>query len=118
MSPKFPVVIVAVLSLLPAAAFAAPANGKRQVHRWHGYGFLPGYHQPPNNNVPVYGPRPSGNNGPANASSFTRSFAPIYWYDGGRYYFGNPGFLHGRFNGGSLGPCWTTTPIGLMWNCG
>jgi hypothetical protein len=115
MSLKFPFAIVAVLSLLPVAA---SANGKRQVYHWHGYGFLPGYHQPPNNNVPVYGPRPSANSGPSNASSFTRSNAPSYWYGGGRYYFGNPGFLHGRFNGGSLGPCWTTTPIGLMWNCG
>ena len=23
-----------------------------------------------------------------------------------------------RWNGGSFGPCWTSTPIGLMWNCG
>jgi hypothetical protein len=44
--------------------------------------------------------------------------APSYLYGGGRYYFGEPGFSHGRWNGGSYGPCWTHTPIGLMWNCG
>src|SRR5450631_811292 len=39
--------IVIVLSLLPAVAPAAPAH-KRPPPRWHGYGFLPGYQQPPN----------------------------------------------------------------------
>jgi hypothetical protein len=48
----------------------------------------------------------------------TPDFAPSYWYGGGRYYFGEPGFAHGRWNGGSYGPCWTYTPIGRMWNCG
>jgi hypothetical protein len=43
-------------SLLPAIAFAAPGHKSHIYHR-HGYGFLPGYHQPPNNNVPVYGPK-------------------------------------------------------------
>jgi hypothetical protein len=105
---KVPFAIAAVLLLLTATAFAA--HGKRHVYHWHGYGFLPGYHQPPNNNVPTYGAKPSVDG--------TQSYTPSYWYGGGRYYFGNPGFLHGRFNGGSLGPCWTSTPIGLIWNCG
>jgi hypothetical protein len=48
----------------------------------------------------------------------TYEYAPSYWHDGGRYYFGRPGFSHGRWNGGSYGPCWTYTPIGRMWNCG
>jgi hypothetical protein len=51
-------IVVAVSLSLPAVAFAASAHGKPLViHPWHGYGFLPGYHQPPNNNVPVYGPK-------------------------------------------------------------
>jgi hypothetical protein len=98
-----------LLSLLPAIAFAAPAH-KRHIYHWHGYGFLPGYHQPPNMSVPVYGSKGSIRGTP--------DYAPSYWYNGGRYYFGEPGFFHGRYNGGSLGPCWTWTPIGPMWNCG
>jgi hypothetical protein len=97
------------LLLLSAVAFAAPAQ-KRPIHRWHGYGFLPGYHQPPNNSVPVFGPR--------GAIGDTPDYAPSYWYNGGWYYFGRPGFYRGRYNGGSFGPCWTPTPIGPIWNCG
>src|SRR5580692_3405681 len=51
-------IVVAVSLSLPAVAFAASVHAKPLViHPWHGYGFLPGYHQPPNNNVPVYGPK-------------------------------------------------------------
>ena len=46
--------IAILVALLPALALAAPAH-KRPPQKWHGYGFLPGYHQPPNNNVPVFG---------------------------------------------------------------
>ena len=108
-----------VLALLPALALAAPAHKhhptrwppahKRHSTRWH-YGFLPGYQQPPNNNIPVYGER--------GAIRGTPGYTPSYWYGGARYYFGNPGFYHGRYNGGSFGPCWTITPIGRVWNCG
>jgi hypothetical protein len=109
---KFSLAIVVAASFsLPGIAFAAAAHGKRHViHHWHGYGFLPGYHQPPDNRVPVYGSKGS--------IGGTRDDAPSYWYDDGRYYFGDPGYFHGRYNGGSFGPCWTWTPIGLMWNCG
>jgi hypothetical protein len=97
--------------LLPTITFAASLHGKPHVVRhWHGFGFLPGYHQPPSNSVPIYGPQ--GSIGGA------YEHAPSYWYGGGRYYFGQPGFYHGRWNGGSYGPCWTYTPIGRMWNCG
>jgi hypothetical protein len=106
---------VAASLALPLFAFAGdapalkPAPSKRHViYHWHGYGCVPDYgprtrrsassHQPPAWNAPDY--------------------TPHYWYDGGKYYFGEPGFLHGRYNGGSVGPCWTSTPIGLMWNCG
>src|SRR5665213_3331616 len=40
--------IAIILSLLPPAASAARIH-KRPVAHWHGYGFLPGYRQPPNN---------------------------------------------------------------------
>jgi hypothetical protein len=106
---KLPLAITAAVSLsLAAPAFAASVHGKRYVvHPWHGYGFLPGYHQPPSLGVPDYTPKRA-----------TRESTPSYWYGGSIYYFGEPGFFHGRWNGGSFGPCWTSTPIGLMWNCG
>ena len=104
-------IAVAVSLSLPAVAFAASAHRKPLViHPWHGYGFLPGYHQPPDNSAPIYGSKRS--------SSGTPAYTPHYWYNGGRYYLGDPGFYRGRYNGGSFGPCWTHTPIGLIWNCG
>src|SRR5579872_1543685 len=45
--------IAVVLSLLSVAAQAAPVH-KRPKPVWHGYGFLPGYHQPPSNSQPLY----------------------------------------------------------------
>ncbi len=101
--------IAILFLLLPAIVVAAPAT-KRPLHRWHGYGFLPGYHQPPNDRVPVYGSRRS--------FSGTSDYTPQYWYNGDWYYYGRPGFYRGRYNGGSFGPCWTQTPIGPIWNCG
>ena len=99
MRKSFAVAMAASLAL-PSIACAASVHGKRHViYHWHGYGFLPGYHQPPNPGEVQYG-------------------APSYLYGGGRYYFGEPGFSHDRWNGGSFGPCWTWTPIGRMWNCG
>jgi hypothetical protein len=100
---------VILLSLLPAIAVSAPVHNRHVAH-WHGYGFLPGYHQPPNEHVPVFGPK--------GALTGTPDYTPQYWYNGDWHYFGRPRFLHGRYNGGSFGPCWTYTPIGLMWNCG
>jgi hypothetical protein len=123
MSRRFRLPIAILVSLLPAITAAAPA--KQHVYKWRGYGFLPGYHQPPSNSVPIYSHR-SARNAPsydapgfaAPGSSFPNYGTPSYWWDGSHYYFGDPGFLHGRYNGGSYGPCWTSTPIGLMWNCG
>lgn len=101
--------IIVLLSLLPAVTSAAPA--KRHALRGHNYGFLPGYRQPPNNTVPVFGAR--------GAARGVRDYTPYYYrYNGDRYYFGRPGFFRGRYNGGSIGPCWTQTPIGPIWNCG
>jgi hypothetical protein len=118
MSRRFLLSIAIALALLPAmlsamslsVAAAAPRH-PRHIYKWHGYGFLPGYHQPPNNSVPIYSRGPGGGGTP----DYT---TPQYWYGGSWYYFGNPGFLHSRYNGGSFGQCWTSTPIGLMWNCG
>jgi hypothetical protein len=102
---------VAASLSLPAVALAASAHRKPfVVHHWHGYGFLPGYHQPPNNSAPVYASKGSIHGTP--------DFTPQYWNGAGRYYFGWPRFVRGRWNGGSYGPCWTYTPIGPMWNCG
>ena len=73
----------------------APAHGKRHVvRRWHGYGFLPGYRTPEQIEADE-----------------ARHARRVWWY-------GGPGFYHGRWNGGGFGPCWTQTPIGNVWNCG
>ena len=112
--------IAILLGVLPALALAAPAH-KRPLQKWHGYGFLPGYHQPPNDSVPAYDVK--------GAARGRRYAARRHWYidptpeylnyyDGEWHYFGRPGFHGGHYNGGSFGPCWTRTPIGAVWNCG
>ena len=112
--------IAVVLSLLPVTAPAAPLH-KRPPARWHGYGFLPGYHQPLSNSLPLF------DQDPKVLRTARRERRPwyidptpeYYGYDGNRYYFGRPGFDYGgRYNGGSFGPCYTQTPIGPIWNCG
>jgi|ERR1700719_1405656 hypothetical protein len=88
-------IALTVLLLSAAATSAAPVHGKRHVaRRWHGYGFLPGYRSPERIEAEQ-----------------ARNRGPVYWY-------GGPGFYHGRWNGGGFGPCWTQTPIGNVWNCG
>lgn len=112
--------IAALAMLLPLpAAFAATATGKQvqrtkikvypMTRRWHGYGYLPGY-RPWVNNLDPRG----------RSVSVRRPELRYYnWYDGQlRYGWGYPGFYHGRWNGGSFGPCWTSTPIGMMPTCG
>jgi hypothetical protein len=119
MSRRLCLSIAIALSLLPVAASAASVH-KKPATRWHGYGFLPGYHQPPNNNLPAYADNASG---PHAARRVRRPWyidrTPIYYgWDGEQHYFGRPGFYRGQYNGGSFGPCWTQTPIGPVWNCG
>jgi len=112
---------IAASLLLPATAIAKP-NATRHPRivvyakhppkpRWHGYGFLPGYRQPPY--IAEWRDRSARYRGPY------EPYEPRYWYNGQlRYGWGEPGFYRGRWTGGSFGPCWTSTPIGMMWNCG
>jgi hypothetical protein len=112
--------ITIVLSLLPVVAPAAPIH-KRPASHWHGYGFLPGYHQPLSNSLPLYRQEAAVLRGARRDRRpwYIDPTPHYYGYDGNRYYFGRPGFNGGgRYNGGSYGPCWTQTPIGPVWNCG
>jgi hypothetical protein len=100
--------------LLPLAAHDARADSKakpakvtvKKKYVWKGYGFLPGY---PRSERERRRDRYDATGG-----------APRYidWWGERRYGFGRPGFYRGQYNGGSFGPCWTSTPIGLQWNCG
>lgn len=107
---------VAASLLLPPVAFAAPAASgvakpaKTKVtvkKKWRGYGFLPGYRTPEK----------------IAAEQRRREQRYLYFSHYGaypqlQYGWGRPGFYRGQWNGGSFGPCWTSTPIGLQWNCG
>ena len=108
-----------VISLLPVVAPAAPAQ-KRPAPRWHCYGILPGYQQPANNSLPAYKQRAGVlRTARNNRRPWYIDPVPQYFgYDGDWHYFGRPGFVRGRYNGGSFGPCWTWTPIGPAWQCG
>jgi hypothetical protein len=113
--------IAIALSLLPVVAPAAPAHKQRPAPRWHGYGFLPGYHQPANNTLPAYKQEAAvARDARRNRRPWYNYPTPYYYgWDGEQYYFGRPGFgPGGRYNGGSYGPCWAVTPIGRAWTCG
>src|SRR4051794_6619647 len=112
--------VAAVAALLvPDTSFAATSKKHKVqrarivVHakprRWHGYGFLPGYRPSiaESQGTPVYGPPIP-----------RREWRYLDWSGNVRYGWGGPGFYRGRYNGGSFGPCWTYTPIGMMPNCG
>jgi hypothetical protein len=108
------VVAIAAALMLPAApeavatatadhkpGGATPDRKKKSSvkRKSRGVGFLPGYRTPEQLRRIEHRPR--------------------YWdYDGGLYYFGGPRWYGGRWNGGSFGPCWTNSPIGLQWSCG
>jgi hypothetical protein len=112
--------ITVALSLLSIAAQAATIH-KRPAPVWHGYGFLPGYHQPLSNSQPVYAQK-DGLRRLARQNRRPWYIDPVpryYGYDGEWHYVGRPGFgPGGHYNGGTFGPCWTRTPIGPIWNCG
>jgi len=108
-----------VFSLLSVVATAAPVH-RRPAKHWHGYGFLPGYQQPPSNSQPLYAQRDvmRGLTKRQRRPWYIDPTPQYYGYDGDFHYFGRPGIYGGRYNGGSFGPCWTRTPIGPIWNCG
>jgi len=93
--------IVFAASLVTAAAAAAehkPVHKKHVVvHRWHGYGFLPGYRPP---------------------EVIAREREARYYREHPYYGPAWPRFYRGRWNGGGFGPCYVETPIGYMWTCG
>ena len=114
------VAALAASLLTPHAATAKSADNKRDLRivirpkapsKYGPYGFLPGYRQPP----PLAewrdrSPRHGG-------GDFSRDRPYISGYEW-RYGWGYPQFYRGRWNAGGFGPCWTSTPIGPMWNCG
>jgi hypothetical protein len=111
--------VAVALSLSSLAVQATPVQ-KRPAPKWHGYGFLPGYHQPLSNSQPLYAQKDAMRR---LARQEKRHWyidpTPEYFgYDGDWHYFGWPGFYRGHYNGGTFGPCWTRTPIGPIWNCG
>jgi hypothetical protein len=112
--------LITVLLSLPAVSVQAAPSHKRSTTRWHGYGFLPGYVQPPSNSQPLYGRKFARQRfAQRGIRPWYIDPVPVYFgYDGSWHYFGRPGFRGNRFNGGSLGPCWTRTPVGPIWNCG
>ena len=111
---------IAVVLLLPLVVAQAAPLHKRPPPRWHGYGFLPGYHQPPSNSRPLYAQKDAWRYlARRDRRPWYIDPVPSYFgYDGNWHYFGWPGFYGGRYNGGTFGPCWTRTPIGPIWNCG
>ena len=116
------VTAVAISLQMPVTANAAQTGEKHRPkiivrpqyppkHRWHGYGFLPGYRQPPA--LSEWRDRSTRYGGAYEVPE------PRYWHNGELGYgWGRPGFYRGQWNGGSFGPCWTSTPIGMIWNCG
>ncbi|MFC0242976.1 hypothetical protein [Rhodopseudomonas telluris] len=113
--------LAVALALVPLTASAAsPKKAKRAQSQ----GFLPGYVQPPSNSVPLFMQKL---NREQLAMMHRRPWyidrTPEYYrwnggWSGEWRYLGRPGFYRGRYNGGSIGPCWTQTPIGPVWNCG
>jgi hypothetical protein len=92
-------------------AYKKPATKKR----WTGYGFLPGYRQPP-----ALSDWRAQNRISAWRARTEPRYVAIYPYSGNaqlRYGWGRPGIYRGRWNGGSFGPCWTQTPIGMIYTC-
>ncbi|HEX3439017.1 MAG TPA: hypothetical protein VHT93_01615 [Pseudolabrys sp.] len=111
-------VLTAAMLLGPATSAAPaqdPATSKphHAVHKrprltvrhWHGYGFLPGYRPP----------EEIARERAEQARHRPQIFVYGDWMDNPLE---QPRFFHGRWNGGGFGPCWTYTPIGMMWNCG
>jgi hypothetical protein len=108
---------VATAFVLPvqATAMAGIATKRTKIivrpkQLWHGYGYLPGYRPTlaETNGLPVLGPDPRRK----------REWRYFDIYGNAHYGWGRPGFYRGQWNGGSFGPCWISTPIGMMPTCG
>ena len=122
---------VATSMLLPVTAIAQQTDGKRTAtsakaatsskspakQRWRGHGFLPGYRQPP-----ALTDWRAQNRRYRAREQYEQRYVYYRPYSGYaaqlRYGWGYPGIYRGQWNGGSFGPCWTYTPIGMVWNCG
>jgi len=99
---------VALSAVSPAAAAGLHKARKKQPNHWHGaFGYLPGF-------------SPKERRERAVARWKEEQRGPYYLYGGSGYWssFSRPGFYRGRWNGGGFCPCWTRTPIGMIWNCG
>jgi hypothetical protein len=116
------VAAVAAVLFAPAAASAGQPHNhqayKKQAYKqqtykhrhagkWRGYGFLPGYSP---ERVARRLDRQVGWSGDDG----------YYWsgYWAGAPWWWRGGYYRGHFIGNGLGPCWKSTPIGLMWICG
>lgn len=111
--------LAAALSMLAVDAGAAPVHKKPKG--WQGFGYLPGYRQPLNNSVPLFMQKKAVlKMAKRDQQHWYIDPTPKYynWTNGNWQYPGRPGFYGGRYNGGSIGPCYTRTPIGAVWNCG
>jgi hypothetical protein len=101
------VAAVAAILFAPAAASAGQVHKHRHAAKSRGYGFLPGYS--PERVARRLGRREGWSSDDRYYWSGIWAGAP-WWWRGGYY--------RGHFIGNGLGPCWKSTPIGLMWICG
>ena len=105
-------------SLMSSLAFAAPGDPdapvkkKPATHRVARH--VPHYTNPPGYRSPEQIERDR-------RAEINRSRRAYYRAGGQQIYYWkdpDPRFFRGRWNGGGFGPCWTSTPIGYVWNCG
>jgi len=128
---------VAASLLAPAPAMSAPDDGKPAKKRahftvkkqiWKGYGFLPGYpkteRERQRQRIERLRAEPRFYTYHGYGYGYGRRYGYLGGFYGGGYVtgpsygFGPPGYVRGQWNGGSIGPCYTQTPIGFIWNCG
>jgi hypothetical protein len=106
----------------PYEAAKLRKKGYRGPVNRYGYGGSPfTYTNPPLQvyaGYPYYGAYPYGGYGGYSYGGYGNYYGYGRSYYVGTYYYGAPGFVRGQYNGGSMGPCWTQTPIGPIWNCG
>ena len=112
--------VTMALTAPPAQAKSTDSDSKARtkvtIHarrHWHGHGFLPGYHQPPS--LSDWHDR-TRRRADLKDRYERRYFNP--WTGQWDYGWGGPRYYHGQWNGGGFGPCWVSTPIGMMPTCG